>query len=497
MKGKPVTSSSQPMDPKKISLTEALAAFAAADTHPDTRRAALTVLITEKLLPKQAEDRQILDGRGHLFDDAKNADEPRHKLLAIAELMRLAQMVKRWLPEIKKYLEPVFAEALPPAQLLAEADDRLNLARACALFTPGWMPEYLARAIAEEETGEKARSEMLEALMSRVSSLSAALQLLARHFKELRPATEIPGDTIARRLTRTLAALRTSVLETELDAGDGLGKSLHGLLSGSLSAVGKPQDEKAKLELTRETLLTVHDLVRTRISVVADPEMYGAVSYSRQLLGGGAWPEALQKPLDSLITDVTEALVLLGRQGQCDQALLEQLNVLCNYPERAQFVAKDLATRHAELPENVRDWLIKGRMRQVRDASDAAIEAAASNADASIGLALQAARSARQLSEGLGDKLISSLEIYEPSLVSPTQDCLDRIKALAIQVEQAASLRDLDLLGRPGEEIEMSAKFFEVIGGNPRQRMIVRQPAVVKKRADGSVGDVVLKGLVE
>lgn len=486
-----------PSEAKKMSLEDALAAFSDLETTPDIRRAALTVLITEKHLPKNADEHQVLSGRAHLIEAARNAADPRHKLLAIAEAMRLVQMVKRWLPDVKKQLEPVFLEMLPPAQLLDEADDRLNLARACALYRPDWMPEYLARSIAEEETGEKARSEMLDALMSRVSSLSAALQLLALHFKELRPATEIPGDTIARRLTRTLAALRTSVLETELDAGDCLGKSLHGLLSVSFSAVGKPQDEKAKLEFARETLLTVHDLVRTRISVVADPEMYGAVSYSRQLLGGGAWPAPLQKPLDSLITDVTEALVLLGRQGQCDQALLEQLNVLCNYPERAQFVAKDLAARHAELPENVRDWLIKGRMRQVRDASEAAIEAAASNADASIGLALQSARLARQLGDGLRDKLISSLEIYEPSLVSPTQECLDRAKALAIQVEQAASLRNLDLLGQPGEEIEMSAKFFEVVSGNPRQRMVVRQPAVVKMREDGTVGDVVLKGLVE
>jgi hypothetical protein len=64
-------------------------------------------------------------------------------------------------------------------------------------------------------------------------------------------------------------------------------------------------------------------------------------------------------------------------------------------------------------------------------------------------------------------------------------------------VEQAAGLRGLELYGTPGEEIEMSTKFFTIVGGAPRQRMLVKQPAIVRKRTDGGVGDVVTKGLVE
>ncbi|WP_265299061.1 hypothetical protein [Verminephrobacter eiseniae] len=77
------------------------------------------------------------------------------------------------------------------------------------------------------------------------------------------------------------------------------------------------------------------------------------------------------------------------------------------------------------------------------------------------------------------------------------RDLLNRVQALAVQVEQAASLRALDLYGIPGEEIEMSPKFFTIVGSSPRQRMLVKQPAIVRKRPDGSVGDVVAKGIVE
>lgn len=484
-------------EPLKVSSDEAMALFAAADTSPERRRAALTALITAKLLPKLADDAAVKAGRSHLLDQVFNAELPMHRLLAIAESIRLGQIVKRWAADIAKQLQPAFLEQLPAMQLLNEADDRLNLARACSLMSADWLHDYLANSIAEEETGEKPRAEMVSALLASAGSLADALRRLATAFERLRPGTESPGDTVARRLTRTLTALRAALLENELEAGDDLGKSVYALVSAPLAAVGRPQEEKVQIDLSREALLAVHDMVRTRISVVADPAMYRVVEYCRKLGGGSSWPADLKKPLERLTTDVTEALLLLGRQGQCDQALLGQLDILCNHPERARTVARQLAAKHPELPEDVRDWLERGRVRVVRQASDAAIEVAASNADESIGLALQAARHARALRDSLREPLVSNLEICEPALASATQELLDRVQVLAVQVEQAAILRGLALYGSTGEEVEMSTKFFDVVGNSPRQRMTVRQPAIVRKRVDGTIGAVVTKGLVD
>jgi hypothetical protein len=459
----------------------------------------LTALITAKVLPKQADDPAVADGRSHLLAQVFALDAaPEHRLLSIAECIRLGQVVKRWAPEIAEQLRPAFADELPSMQLLNEADDRLNLARACALMSSAWLPAYLARAIAEEETGEKARGEVMTTLLARSPDLATALRQLASAFQALRPNTEEPGETAARRLARTLVALRSALLEVELEAGDEPGKALHEMLALPLSALGKPQTEKVQLDLVREALLTVHDIVRTRISVVADPQMYNVVAYCRRLLGStSSWPKDLTSPLERLITDVSEALILLGRQGQHDQTLLGQLDVLCSHPERARALARDLAKKHPELPEDVRGWLERGRIRTTRPASESAIEAAASNADESIGLALQAARRARAMRDNLHEPLLANLEIYEPAMAPAARDLLDRIQTLAVQVEQAASLRALDLYGVPGEEIEMSPKFFTVLGGAPRQRMLVKQPAIVRKRSDGGVGDVVAKGIVE
>jgi hypothetical protein len=58
-------------------------------------------------------------------------------------------------------------------------------------------------------------------------------------------------------------------------------------------------------------------------------------------------------------------------------------------------------------------------------------------------------------------------------------------------------LRSIELWGVQGEELEMSSKYFTQISDTPRQKVIVRQPAVVRKRPDGVLGDVISKGIVE
>lgn len=179
------------------STAESLSAFASAATAAAERRAALTALITAKVLPKQADDPTVAQGRAHLLAliFAQNA-APEHRLLAIAECIRLGQVVKRWAPEIAQQLRPAFAQELPAMQLLTDADDRLNLARACALMSAAWLPAYLAKAIAEEETGEKARTEMMAALLARSPDLATALRELANAFQALRRAAagQRPAD---------------------------------------------------------------------------------------------------------------------------------------------------------------------------------------------------------------------------------------------------------------------------------------------------------------
>lgn len=487
----------QVITPENLSGDNTFNVFASAVSVADKQKA-LKALMRDKLIPKQAGDARFQDGLTQLIASAADQMlEPETRLLAIASVVHAAQVVKSLQPELNGWLVPALKEDMPALSLLKEADDRLNVARALNLADGCWLVGYLSAAIAAEETGEKSREELIGALLAKSTSLGGVFSAIAEAMAELRPATEKPGDSIARRQARTLAALRGLIPTSELEAGDNIGQALLQLVNLPLRAVGRPKEEKVQLELASEVILLTHEIVRTRFSIATDPEVFQAVSYCRGMLGGNSWPDSLQNVLSLLIKDVREAVILLGRQGVRDKALLDQLEMLCNYPLRARAIAKEIAERHPELNEEVRDWLIHGKVLPRRQASETAIEAAARESDMSIGLALNAAREARQAFVGVKEPVISALDIYEQHLVSVTEDCFKRFEGLLLQIEQVAESRGLALYGQVGGEVDFTPKFFQTIGDVARQRVLVRQPAVVRVRKDGTVGDVVIKGLVE
>lgn len=488
---------------ERMSVDVALRVFSAPDSSPEDRQVALSVLMERKVLAKKGDEdlaKAVRAGRDQLLRAAVEEHRPGYRLLAIAEAMRMRQVAdKDGKRDIERALAPALVDELPEMSLLTRADDRANAARACLLVRQPWVAGYMAAAVADEDSGEIGRELMIVDLVERLPTLSATVHLLASAFERRLPSTEVPGDTVGRRLTRTLTKLRLAIVQSEREPGEDLGRALTGLVIDAFSRSGKPQEDKVKSELSRELVLTVHDAVRTRFSLVTDPTMYEAVRYCRRLFAGGNWPgdPKLEDALSRLIADVSEALLLLGRQGAPNQDLRAQLDVLCNYPERARGISRELAARHQELPEQVREWLDTGRMPSAEKASEAAIELAASNADASIGLALRAVREMQDALESVQERLIASLEMYDPILAPSVEQFASSAKAGFAQVTQAAKLRRLELYGTPGEEVDFSAKFFDLVGQHPRQRMVVTVPAIVRTRADGGVGDVILKGRVE
>ena len=231
------TSPEEPSLAQKMTQVEALARFGDSATAPDVRRQALSVLIGAKFLPKEADNSLVVAGRSHWIQGALHASDGSQKLLSIAESIRLGQVVKRWMPEINAQLASAFFVPLPPLSLLSEADDRLNVARACSQMDRDWLPKYMAESIANEETGEKARAEFVAALLTRTPTLADALALLTQSFDGVRPETEEPGETLAKRLVRTLSALRTAWMDCELETGPSVGIHLHRLVQSTLANV--------------------------------------------------------------------------------------------------------------------------------------------------------------------------------------------------------------------------------------------------------------------
>jgi hypothetical protein len=477
-------------------VDSAFDAFATA-LDPKQRQQALSDLMTLKAVPKYANDPRFEKGISEwqslcLEDNVP----PEVRLLAIAELVRASQMVKKLQPRVEEAITPVFSAPIGSASLLKEADDRLNLARACSMMNAAWLPTYLAQSIAEEDQGEKARAEAMNALLRRVGSVAEALGLLSEAFSSVRFQTEAPADSMARRLVRTLMVFRPALLSSLIDAGDEVGVQFDNLIRGALRATGRPQEEKVQLELAREVALTLHDLVRTHFSVSTEPETFAALKYCRGFFREISWPEEVREAMEYLVQDVSEALVMLGRQDVPNQGLLDRLELVCGIKERAQAVACQLSIRHTELPERIREWLKRGRLVKTIAVSETLEDSLLSAIDVAVGLALIEARRLGGQEDVL-QRVVGTLEIYDQTLAVGTKNYSLQASSTVTAVEEIAKRREISLFGSVGEEIDFSPKYFDLTSAVSQRRVVVRRPAVVRATSNGLPTDVVLKGLVE
>jgi len=468
----------------------------ATTTDSAERVRTLTDLMTVKAIPKRADDIRFglgLDKWVELANQTSTA--PRDRLLAIAELVRATQQLKKRQPGVVKRAQPAFLQPLPPLTLLEDAEDRLNVARACSMTEAPWLQTYRADSIANE-AAPKPRAELMEGIVARAESISEVLDLLQTAFDGVQPATENPAESLAKRLVKTLDVFRSKALSSLLDAGPEVGKKLDSFIRSTFATTGRPKDEAVQMDLTREVALTLHDLVRSRFSLATEPQTFQALQYCRAFFQSISWPREVQPETDLLVRDVSEALVMLGRMGVPNQDLLNRLELTCGIKERARVVAVQLADKHTEIDEPIRAWLRNGRMVSTIAASDVLQESLLASVDEALGMALIEARAFKGQSDS-EQRLTNSLEIFDPSLVAVARGVYSQSLAMLNAIEDLAKRRELDLFGSVGEEVEFSPKYFDVLGTLRGTRVVIRRPAVVKAVVNGAIGTVVKKGLVE
>lgn len=457
---------------------------------------ALTELMNLKALPKRADDRRFEQGLDQWVQtaNAPHADA-RTRLLAVAELIRATQQLKKRQPALIERLSPAFQDPLPPLCLLEDPDARLNVARACSMVSTSWLQTYRAASIATENA-PKPRAEMMAALVANSVSISEVLAQLTIPFEAVQPDTENPADSLGRRLTRTLEVFRTTVLGSLIDAGDDVGAHLDRFLRSTLTSTGRPKEDTVQVELTREVVLTLHDLVRSRFSLATEPQTFLALQYCRGFFTGISWPKEVQNETNLLVQDVSEALVMLGRMGVPNQDLLNRLELVCGLKERARFVATSLADKHPEMDESVRSWLRTGRLVSTVVTSNVLQESLLASIDEALGLALIETRAFSDRNDA-ERRLHKSLEIFDPDLLPLLKGMADQSGAMRAAIEDLAKRRELDLLGSVGEELEFMPKYFEALGPVRSGLVVVCRPAVIKKSSNTAAGAVVKKGLVE
>lgn len=461
------------------------------------RATALTDLLSQKALSRAVGAEPFRVGFDGLVQCLGPGGDPETRLAALVQLVRIAQSAKSVAGEIRKRTAPALESTLPTVSLLKDADDRGYVAKACGWASGHWVIDYAVQAIAEEETAEKVRAEFTRVLLARAGSLADAFSRLSKALATLRPKTESPADSVAKRLTRILAGLREAVVTSLIPPGEDAGESLGELVSKPFSALGLPGNRDACTMLAREVVLCTHDIVRTRFSVATDGGTYSAIKFAKRLFAGSTWPAELRGELDLVAHSILEAVLLLAKQGITACSLTDHLGLIVTHRHRADTLLRELADKHAELPEAVRAWLRKVPIPQKSRDQTALVESQELRLDPSVGQALLDSQHLEEAKEHLSTTVIPTLELYDPALVASVATLITRIETLVRAVEEMGKQRCLGLYGTPGMEMDFAPKYFESIWGIAGQRVLVIRPAIVRLADDGMPGDVIVKGLIE
>jgi hypothetical protein len=460
------------------------------------RAEALTALMSERVLSRYSKEPEFAHGLAQLVEASKAGDIPQDRLLALAQLVRISQALKPLAVKIRESVLPVLKDPLPALNLLKAGDDRAYVAIACRWADSAWVLDYAAKGIVHEETAEKARTELVGVLFSRVSCISEVLSLIREHLSAWRPSTDEPADSMARRITRILSAIRGEIANSRLPPGPKPGELLANLIRVQLDLLGSPREDTVKIALASEALLLIHAIVRTRFSLATDPTAYAAARVAYRIFGTSGWPGKIHDHVEPLIDLMLEAILLLALQGIAAESIVEQLAFVVDNRIRTEALLSQLAIANPEIPESVRVWLRREPTR--RTSNNSRIDASQDlRADPAVADALLQAWRLEDARHLLRTSIVPSLSVLDPSQVPLAASLDGRIEALVRSVEEIGTVRRLMLLGTVGTEQQHQPKFFELVDGIPKETVRILRPSVVRMAADGSPGDVVLKGLAE
>lgn len=455
-----------------------LDAFATGPFDPGNDQAA-QALLKGKLVSKHSNDPRMLEGLRTRLSSSKS---PREARVALALAYRFGAAARRLQGEIRAIARPLLDRVPEEHEQLADGDDRYYLALAVndADRESVWLVDYLAKAIALEETAENARAVLTKRLLKAVS-ISEAFAKVASALESLPFETKKPEEARAKRLKRVLAAFRVVLVRELCVPGASLGQSMRSLFRKPFGQSGLPPAGKVLDSLADEACALVYDVLRTQLTVIADTTVYGSLSPFSQHYSAVMWARMVRKSdhAQRVVQTCESALILLASQGISDANMLAALVSLTGSRENAAERAARLAADHPGLQPDIREWLSR------------------------FGSATTATRlgSFETSHERSADELIAALMADAVAAVDRVRKGLDQPQAafenLRVGIEHVASARQLKLRHEIGQAVDFLPGAHELVGGESTGVRKVRVLRPLVERIGPSGPQLVVKAIVE
>ncbi len=444
-----------------------------------------------------AKEKQFLSGIDNLLAITADTSAPElDRLLAVATLGRLASTIKKLRPAINESLSSALREILPDPLLLDEPDDRSYIASACERIQPEWGVAYCSNAAVFEETGEQARVAFLKALLVMNADLASTLDELATTVLDFVPTTEDPGTSTARRLKRIMISLQAALAETMIEPGEEPGKQLALVCRAAFKGVADAKNETTLLETAEAVAAVIHEMVRLRFSLAIEAVTYSSLKVIKAMLPVRVWEKfaAESQFLQMVVQDITEAMLILAKQGISDEALAGELAIACGHKRYANQKMKQLANTPG-LPSNIKNWLAGGKNEI--PAESATGETRQLSQDSQLADLLVDSLRFQALENVTRGQILPEIEMLDPRLSEGISRLVQSGVAICDAIQGMARRRKLQVRGRPGDEEEYAPMEHEVVGDNTGIRKVrIIRPVVEQVRENG-VSFVISKGVVE
>jgi hypothetical protein len=471
-----------------LDLSAELERFASAKSIIDLQDCA-TALLKGKLVNKARNDPRFRVGLANCF---KIAEPHTDRLLAVAIAYRLGKTSKPVMRMLKQIAASELVRELPPLELLTGGEDRYYASLSIMDADGPWVAHYAANGIAREDRAESVTAALAMRLFADLP-VSDAIALVAGSLSAVTFTTEKPSESAAKRLRRVVAAIRRTIVAKAIPPGRDIGRSLRRLFDSPFGGVGALPEGKVSQMLASECCGLVHDILRTQLTVVADPEVYRSLQAARSWITPALWPRFVKSDAGaaSVRAALEDAILLLAKQGVTDQSLLDALLLFFANREEAAASTAQIAQQNEGLDKDVREWLVRfGRARTTPVLSSMA-EARDSHSDVAIASLLVLAESLRTL--------LGNVEAARNQTAPILMDRLSRdVDRLTSEVIRLAGSRHLTIRLAPGEVVEYSQNAHELIGGRQMgvRKVRVVQPLVERRGSDG-VSAVIQKAIVE
>lgn len=420
------------------------------------------------------------------------------KLLAITILSRIKSTVKRLSTMIDDHFSAILCTALPSPELLPEADDRAYIGRACVLADPSWAINYCAKAVVLEKSGEQARDAFLASLFHHTKDLSTAIAALRPALVLFVPETEDPGNSMALRVKRILASLQNGITASDLEPGESPGTSLAGFVRQAFEQVPKSKNLESLLECGDGVAGVINALIQLRFSLATEADTYRTLKMVKAQMLSHEWEKHATQSvaIGRVVRDITEAILILARQGITDAALGDALVVATGSPKQSKLLMKKLANS-AGLTHQVREYLATGMVVQKVIVKEKIGETRQIDEDTLFSDIFVSASRFKTMESVQRNVLLPEIEMFDPRSAEEIGKLLNIGSNIADAIGALARRKGLSLRGEPGDVVDYQPQEHEVVGATAGMRKVkIIRPAVAQSRNDG-VEFIIRKGFVE